>query len=358
MSNTSRPAPKTREAFDALLHEMTVAADRIDALAISEQQAAEGYQAILHALYMVSDNALDGNPLKPFWSHMDTRARKLVNSPDAEYDNAIISGDNQYRIQGNRGTVHYLGLCIYGTEGGRRIIANLADTDIEFDDDGNFVIIVSAEKPTVSGQWIPIASDANQMQFRQYILDRDTEVLATYNVELISDKDHRFSPPYTDQGMADKIGFLALGYSFLTQLGELYFPEAKENPNTVYTASGESLGHLMPTPDAQYVYVWYELRENESLLITGTPPDSRYWNVSLYNRWFECLEYLDRPVSLTKQAAILDSNGQMKITVGRQQPADGSDWLDTRGHRQGHLLFRWMFTDLDEIPTVEVIENN
>jgi hypothetical protein len=113
----------------------------------------------------------------------------------------------------------------------------------------------------------------------------------------------------------------------------------------------------MPTPDAQYVYVWYELQADESLLISGTPPDSRYWNVSLYNRWFECLEYLDRPVSLTKSDALLDDKGQMKITVGKQRPEDGSNWLDTRGHRQGHLLFRWMFTELDDMPQVAVIKN-
>jgi len=360
MSNNPAPtlAPKTREAFNALLHEMTVAADRIDDLAIDEQQAAEGYQAILHALSMVADNAIDGDPLKPAFVRMDTRARKLVNSPDAEYDNAMINGDRQYRIRGNRGSVHYIGHCVYGTEGGRRIVVNLADTDIEFDKDGNYELVLSVEQPTVPGQWVQIAPDANQIQIRQYMLDRSTETLATYDIELISDEDHSHSPPYTDQAMADRFGFCALGYAFLTQLGEDYFPGSKQNPNTFYAASGASMGHLMPTPDAQYIYIWYELEADDSLLISGTPPDSRYWNVSLYNRWFECLEYLDRPVNFTKNDARLDENGQMKITVGTQRPADDSNWLDTRGHKQGHLLFRWMFTEIGTLPSVELVKNS
>lgn len=349
-------APKTRQAFEALLDEMRNSADRIDAVAIDEQQAAEGYQALLHSMHMVAENAIDGDPLKPTWLRMDSRARKIGNSPDAEYDNAIIAGNQQYRIRGNRGSVHYIGFCVYGTEGGRRIIANLADTDIEFDKDGNFELIVSTNKPSVPGQWIPIALDANQMQLRQYILNRNNEDEAICTIEILG-QDNYISPAMSDDAMADKMGFLLLGYSFLTQLGELLFPEAKQSPNTMIAASGASLANFLPTPDNQYVYLWYEIAEEESLVITGNPPESRYWAVCLYNRWMECPEYMDRPMSLTKSDVSLQGNGEFKITIGSRRPADGSDWLDTRGHRQGHLMFRWMFTEVESLPAVKLVKN-
>lgn len=66
---------------------------------------------------------------------------------------------------------------------------------------------------------------------------------------------------------------------------------------------------------------------------------------------------MDRPVNFTKNDVVLDENSHFKITVGTQQPTDGSNWLDTRGHKQGHLLFRWMFTKIDELPSVEVVRN-
>ncbi|MEH6568199.1 MAG: hypothetical protein V7709_03920 [Halioglobus sp.] len=59
---------------------------------------------------------------------------------------------------------------------------------------------------------------------------------------------------------------------------------------------------------------------------------------------------------MTKSVALLDDSGQMKITVGTQRPKDGSNWLDTGGHKQGHLMFRWMFTEIDELPRVEVVK--
>lgn len=350
-------APQTREAFNALLHEMTVAADRVDELAIDEQQAAEGYQAILHALTMVADNAIDGDPLKPAFIRMDTRARKFINNPDAEYQNAMIDGELTYRIRGNRGTTHYIGFCVYGTEGGRRIIANVADTDLQLDADGNFELVFSTQKPDLPGQWIKVDPDANQIQVRQYILDRSLEQEAVFKIELLDEKANHPTAPFTDQAMASKIMFCAFGYSFLTGLGEDYFPGSKDNPNTFYSATGTDLAHLMPTPDAQYVYVWYQLNEGESLRITGTPPDSRYWNASLYNRWFECPEYMDRPVSFTKSAAKLDGSGNMNISVGAKAPSEDANWLDTRGHKQGHLLFRWMFSDIDEMPHIEVVKD-
>lgn len=342
--------PQSRQAFEELIARMQRGADYIDRTSSDEEQAAAGYRFLFRVMDVVAEYAIDGDPGYPAWIRLDSRACKVANSPDAEYDRAMIDGRYSYQISGNRGSVHYIGLCIYGT---RRIISNLSDQDIEFDDQGNFNLILSGNRPDTEGQWVQIPDDANSVQLRQYILDRSSEEQATSTIHMIGE-----APPELankDEVVARQITAAANSYTFLSELGDLMFPSTRSRPNHFATASGKELEALYPTPDAQYIYLWYELKEDEALVVRGTPPDSRYWNVCLYNRWLECPGYAEHPTSLTKSAVELEGNGEFEVVIAHRDPGV-KNWLDTRSQLQGHLMFRWMFVEAPQLPTAKVVK--
>jgi hypothetical protein len=346
-------APKARQAVDTLIEQIRAAADVVDEVARDEAQAAEGFRFLIRVLCITGGMSVDLNAERPHFFRLDTEARKIGNSPTAEYDGATIRGDRTYRIRGRRGTVPYLGLCVYGMDNGRRrIVTNLSDEEIAFGPDGSFELILSADEPDVPGQWVKLDPDANSLQLRQYIFDREKEELASYEIEML-DEPARWGVT-RDEDVVPGITGAMLGFSFMARLGTLVFPEARNNPNQFVQAEGAAMAHLLPTPDNRYVYLWYELGPDEALVIEGAPPDSRYWNLSLYNAWFEAPDYLTRPTSRTKVDTVLEPDGSFRFVVAHQDPGH-SNWIDTRGHESGHLMFRWILTEDVPIPSTRVV---
>ncbi len=99
--------------------------------------------------------------LEAFIEYADPRApvlKRMVHetvkmgsdNPDNNYQNATISGQYEYRISGNRGSVHYLGFGSqrgsYGKDGGLKTIAYVEAADLDIAEDGSFELILSCDR--------------------------------------------------------------------------------------------------------------------------------------------------------------------------------------------------------------------
>ena len=92
----------------------------------------------------------DSDPLAPELLRTCHETIKMgADNPDNHYRNALINGTYDYRITGRRGTVHYLGFGTqegnYGATGSLPTGGYLDDSNIRFEPDGRFEIVVSAE---------------------------------------------------------------------------------------------------------------------------------------------------------------------------------------------------------------------
>ncbi len=96
-----------------------------------------------------------------------------------------------------------------------------------------------------------------------------------------------------------------------------------------------------PTPDNKYVGGWFQLADGEALEVTGRPPDTRYWSLLLMSRWMESLDTSFHTTILNCSQVELEDDGTFRILVADRDPGV-ANWLDTAGHRQGYVLFRWM----------------
>ena len=115
-----------------------------------------------------------------------------------------------------------------------------------------------------------------------------------------------------------------------------------KKPNTVgINSTVEGLNSLFPTPDNEYVGGWYKLEEDEALVMEGRAPECRYWSVQLCSRWLESRDFSNRQIILNHSQVKLESDGSFRIVVAHRDLAEPNQ-LDTAGHREGGVIFRWL----------------
>ena len=85
----------------------------------------------------------------------------------------------------------------------------------------------------------------------------------------------------------------------------------------------------------------FDLEPGQSLQLEFTPPESRYWSVTLESIWHECLEPLVRQSSVTNKGVAPGTRRPGATHHRRQDRRDGF-WLDTGGRRRGFITLRWL----------------
>ena len=324
----------------------------------TQQEANEGMRWMLRALAMSTEVAADTNPRFPHFQRMDTAARKVGgDNPDAEYEFAQIDGRFDYRITGNLGTIRYLGFTINAGQGmtPRRQIGYISDQMLDVDENGNFTILLAQEKPDEPGNWIQIPADASGILVREYIGDREVEKLPTLHIEIMG-AGVPFSPP-SDQELAASIIGTTYAFLRLTTLHRSVLPRLLDEKNLFIRATSEELGGAISGADNLYMIGSYQIEDDEALIVEVRPPDSRYWNLTLENRWHEIGDYLHRPTSRTLEEVEYNEDGSVEFVISHEDPGH-PNWLDTSGHAFGFMTFRWVDGEGEEIgmPIIRLIK--
>ncbi|MFL2935764.1 MAG: DUF1214 domain-containing protein [Myxococcota bacterium] len=323
----------------------------------TQQEANEGMRWMLRALAMSTEVAADTNPRLPHFQRMDTLARKVGgDNPDAEYEFAQIDGRYDYRITGNLGNIRYLGFTINAGQGmtPRRQIGYISDEMLDVDENGNFTFLLSQEQPTEPGQWIQIPEDASGILVREYIGDREVETLPTLDIEIMGPAPP-FTPP-TDEEIAASIIGTTYAFLKLTTLHRYVLPRLLDEQNDFIRATSEELGGAISGADNLYMIGSYQIEDDEALIVKVQPPKSRYWNLTLENRWHEIGDYLHRPTSRTLEDVEYNEDGSVEFVISHRDPGH-PNWLDTSGHGFGFMTFRWVDGEINEIdmPTTRIV---
>jgi hypothetical protein len=338
-------------AFDALMSSVDDVRNMVLSEAESEREVSQGMRWILRNIAMTTDIAADTTPLRPYFVPMDTPARKIGgDNPDGEYHIATIDGRHSYRITGNRGSVRYFSLNVNAGRGltKRRMAAFLNDKTIEFDEQGNFTLLLSQQRPEAEGQWVEIPEDASNIMLRQYVADRAREELVEIEIAPLGD-----APPlpYTrDEDIAESLTAMNYAFVFLANLHKLVLPEAWEKPNEFISTDADSLGGSISTPDNLYMIASFEVGRDEALVVEVSPPKTRYWNIALETHWHEAVEFLHRPVSRTLENVTTGADGRVRFVIAHRDPGL-PNWLDPMGNERGFMTLRWLEARGVAVPT-------
>ena len=336
-----------QQAWTKVTAQLAEAGTTIDALTEGRDpvERAEGYRFLTRVLSAMIDFSIEADPERPTLVRVMTPTRKFYGDcPDTVYHRASLRAGAGYRVWGNRGNGLYLAFCVYGLRGKRNaILANVSDAGMIFGEDGSFELILSAERPVGAANWLPLEPGTTTLVTRQYFADWTTETPAQLNIEALDDP----GPPPAPDPVAMARRLRALGESVARTLNTTEAATEKwiRMPNEISIDSrADGLASLFATPDNQYVGGWYKLAGDEALVMTGRAPQCRYWGVQLWSRWLESREFLHRPVCLNHSQVKLEADGTFRIVVAQRDPGT-PNWLDTSGHAEGGVVFRWLLAE-------------
>lgn len=351
---TQVEAPEALAAWQFFQQMLVNATNVVTEDAESERELLEGLRVIARVSSLCSQLSVEADTAQPSFFDMSTPNRMIGGpNPDGNYYLAMIRGDRRYRITGTRGTSAYLGFQILAGTGltPRRMAAYLSDTGLGSDE---FEIILSADQPAAraGAHWLQIPADASSLVVREYIGDRAAERLATLHIEAL---DADPVAPLTLSELADQFTAMAWTLMKLVTLHRTIKPELLDQPNTLVTAEAADLGAADTTPDNLYMIGTFRLDPDQALILDISPPDTRYWNVTLESIWHECLEPRRRHSSVTNHGVQPDADGRVRIAISAQDLGFGH-WLDTGGRHRGFIVLRWL--DNPSPPDVSVSVRN
>ena len=304
--------------------------------------------------------------LESFVEASDTRAPEFrrtagetikmgMDNPDNVYLSAPVNGSYTYRITGNRGTVHYLGFGSqagnYGRTGSLDTTGYLEAKDMEVAADGSFEIIASSKEQP--GNWLPMQPETRLIQIRQTRIDHAGEILAEVQIERTDgpNQPRHLDPARMDRMLQSAAGFVKGCSTIFAQWADDFRAHTNElprfDPDRAFAAGGD--------PNIAYYHSYWKLAPDEALVIETTPPECDYWNFQLANCWLESLDYRYFNVHHNPFTAKAGEDGLIRIVVAHEDPGV-PNWLDTCGHSEGAMCWRWIRAVEHPQPETKVVK--
>lgn len=310
---------------------------------------AEGYryllamlaEGILEALYQ-SD--LEDPQLR---YHVSKFSGEAMPSSDARYQRAEIDGEGTYRIRGQLGNAAHITLQAYAGVGARETI----ELERFVDDAGRFSIVIGGEPR--EGAWVAISEDAEMIQLREYFADWEDARRSHLFIERL-DVASRGAP--TDPADVKR----ALTRAVLPLHTRV--PFWKQRMDAIRASHDNSLSPARLLGDVglgglYYGEGWFELEEDEVLLIEFDAPEARHWSYQLGSYWSQTIDWANFTASTNGAQARPSRDGRYRLVVARSDPGV-PNWLDTAGHREGAIVYRYHDPATMPVPTARLLKRS
>ena len=274
-------------------------------------------------------------------------------NPDYVYAQCAVSGGLEYRLRGERGDAHRIGFGTYhgglGTPEGLQASGYLTDAELEVDADGRFEIVLSARPRP--GNWLAMRADTNQLMIRQTLLDRRRGRPARFEIE----RQGRASPP-APLDPAAYAAALARAQGFVAGVTRQFVGWSRAfaaRPNQIFPLPAELARAARGDAGTLYYNGYFELAEDEALVVDLEPPRCDYWNLQVCNHWLESLDFMEYTTHVNHHTARARPDGSVRILIARRDPGL-PNWIDTAGHARGAIALRWVNAERDSPPRTHV----
>jgi hypothetical protein len=276
-------------------------------------------------------------------------------NPDNYYQTARIDGALDYEITGQRNSVYYLtfGTQIghYGQGGSMPPTGWLDASDMQVNDDGAFKIILSSQPQ--EGNWLPMTDESGTLIIRQTHLDRAHEQPAHLEIKRIGATVNpgHVTPALIDEGLKSASTLVAGASILFAKWARDFQKHSNQLPMFDQEVSNNAGGD----PNITYYHSHWALGPDEALVIDAMPPECDHWNFQLNNYWMESLDYRYYTIHTNKHLATYRDDGSLRIIVAHQDPGL-PNWINTVGHDQGTMSFRWIFAETKPQPQTRVVK--
>ena len=142
----------------------------------------------------------------------------------------------------------------------------------------------------------------------------------------------------------------------VAEIGARWAVRQAQWPNQFTDEAEDDLTDKFKDPQIKWHQAYFDIDEDEALVVEVMPPDCEYWMIALHNHWMETLDYVHHQATLNCHSAQLEADGSVRFVVAHRDPGI-PNWLDTAGHRHGTVGVRWVGPDvIDVLPTTRVVE--
>jgi hypothetical protein len=316
---------------------------------------AEGFRwltrLVVHAARMEIEA---GDPRHPCFVRYETPHNQWGGpNPDNVYLRANVDPSLTYRIwadvRGMRQAIFSLneGEMQLGEYG---VFAECSLADLDVGPDGRLEILLSPDAQP--GNWMQADPRGRLLTIRIYQSDWENDAAPRFHIERVGAEGEP-PPPLEPAALARGLDRAA---AWVERTATFW--------NT-YTAAGWSRAtpnHAAPPRSAPggadnilYGSCFFELAEDEALLIECDRPDADYWGFTLHTLgWLESGDFADRQTSLSGHQAHVDTDGRLRVVVARRDPGV-PNWIDAAGRPRGLLVYRWVFARSNPAPEARVV---
>ena len=323
-----------------------------------EQTRAEGLRFLVRLIRIGFENTFEiGDPRHPGLLPMiDAQKVHEGVTADARYHHAFLDGRATHRIRGTRGGAPLMEVSVYTGKAGIHPLSHqlgaLTEREIAVDDEGRLEIVLAPEPPAASSgrSWIRTDAQTRYLMVREYAHDWSGVEPARL---ALSRDDAATRPPLT---LDEITGGLASTAEFVARAAELwagisdYWAGSVVNRFALQqqvdqrTDIGAPIGH-------QFSCGWLSLEPDEALVARFRPQSVPYWSLGVANYWYETIGFGEPASEINNRGAETESDGSVRVVLGPHAPR-GPNWIDTRGHCTGTLIFRWS-RSVDPPPAIE-----
>lgn len=370
MSQASTDRLKSGEAWDDFCETIRQAGRMVDRFGddVDDVDRAEWYRFLTRLMRNGFERFVENcEPERPRLRDAPWRQGINFQSPDQDHLLAeFVDGSYDYKITGNRGTIPYFVMASWSARqpaqpGAQnwadKGVGGLSEFDpatlrttgfiqsdaIQFDEQGNFEVIVSRNKPEGDVAWLPITQDCIGLLVRTVYHRRDETVAPVMTIERL---DGAKPQPLTQANVSDnlaKAGQLVLAYAELVR--SWWQDNLAQRPNRirfsreVYLSNGG-------VPDRHHGFGTWAKNPDEALVLRFTPTPADYWIFQLCNIWQENLDcYEDGQGYVQKYTATYEPDGSVLVVVADENPNIGGNWVDPYGHAHGGWSLRLIKTE-------------
>jgi hypothetical protein len=354
--------------FQATMDEMRAKMENTPRFRDDPEHRAKAYHTLMEAQAMAYNFAIAPRMHDPriqvntgWQSYFYTLGQ---NGPDFFYGVLFLDGHQSYRLTGRMGDIRLLLMQVFNRlqgQAGSKTIGNYDFANFDIRKDGTFEVTLSATK--APGNWI--ALDPNSRY--QYLLIR--RAMGDWNddpgelhIEPTAKLDDARldADEFSEQAMAERIDGAADFVRYMVEvwnvgLYDMYLAGAQGQWNAMALLPGTTTGQV-GSPSSNYAMAVYKLKDDEALLVELKDiPHSAYWSFQLGDVWSRSLDFRNYQTDVNMHHAVIDADGVFRAVVSRQDPAV-PNWLDTRGHHDGTLVFRNYRSKTAPVPTTRVVK--
>lgn len=268
---------------------------------------------------------------------MDDLRKLGLDASEAKYITARINGKGVYKLYGTLGTAKYTVVQLYGGTNSPQGGAYLNSEKFEPSANGHFEIIISAERPNGwKGPWLKLEPSDGLLFFREYFDDWKSETPSKLHITRL---DQFSNPPLTQEAAASLVGTMSGDFKSRLPIW-LRLAEAQKAKGDNVLSPEEIMPLGIGLATNRYGQGYFNLNDDEAMLIELSPPKSRFWSFQLGNYWWESLDYANNQSSLTSSQAKASSDGKYRLIISRKDPGY-ANWLDTTDHQEGMIFYRF-----------------